>query len=217
MNRRTFLRAGGIFGASAWTLKASATGLARVESAGAAVAGRAPDEIAQDELYWREIQEAFTLDRTISNLNNGNSCPSPRVVHEAFKRYADTMNQAPVYYRGLIERNMETVRRKLAAEFGCDPEELAITRNASEALQIAQDGLDLEPGAEVLTTHQDYPRMLTTWDQRQRRDQITVKRVQFAVPAKQDDLYRLLEGAITPQTKVLHICHVTNITGQLFP
>ena len=59
--------------------------------------------------------------------------------------------------------------------------------------------------------------MLTTWDQRQRRDKIKVTRVQFAVPAKQDDLYRTLEAAITPQTRVLHICHVTNITGQLFP
>src|SRR5262245_60856844 len=215
MNRRTFLRAGGVLGTSA--LVGGRNGLREVAAAGAAVAGRPPDEVAQDELYWREIQEAFTLDRTISNLNNGNSCPSPRVVHEAFKRYADIMNQAPVYYRGLIERNMETVRRRLAAEFGCDAEEIAITRNASESLQIAQDGLDLKPGDEVLTTHQDYPRMLTTWDQRQRRDQITVKRVQFAVPAKQDDLYRLLEGAITPQTRVLHICHVTNITGQLFP
>jgi selenocysteine lyase/cysteine desulfurase len=216
-SRRTFLRAGGTLTASTWTLTGRAATLADVEAAGAAVAGRPPEEVAQDELYWREIQEAFTLDRTISNLNNGNSCPSPRVVHEAFKRYADIMNQAPVYYRGLIERNMETVRRKLAAEFGCDAEEIAITRNASESLQIAQDGLDLKPGDEVLTTHQDYPRMLTTWDQRQRRDRIKVTRVQFAVPAKQDDLYAMLEAAITPQTRVLHICHVTNITGQLFP
>jgi selenocysteine lyase/cysteine desulfurase len=214
-SRRGFLRMSGVLGASALTV--GRNGFAEVEAAGAAVAGRAPEDVAQDELYWREIQEAFTLDRTISNLNNGNSCPSPRVVHEAFKRYADISNQAPVYYRGLIERNMETVRRRLAAEFGADPEEIAITRNASESLQIAQDGLDLKAGDEVLTTHQDYPRMLTTWDQRQRRDKIKVTRIQFPVPTTQDDLYQRLERAVTPQTKVLHICHVTNITGQLFP
>src|SRR5678816_537574 len=63
----------------------------------------------------------------------------------------------------------------------------------------------------------DYPRMLTTWDQRQRRDKIKVTRIQFPVPTTQDDLYTRLEAAVTPQTKVLHICHVTNITGQLFP
>jgi len=213
-SRRGFLRLTGL-GSSGLVL--ARNGLAEVRAAGAAVAGRAPEEVAADELYWREIQEAFTLDRTISNLNNGNSCPSPRVVHEAFKRYADISNQAPVYYRGLIERNMETIRRKLAAEFGADPDEIAITRNASESLQIAQDGLDLKPGDEVLTTHQDYPRMLTTWDQRQRREKITVTRIQFPVPTTEDDLYQRLESAVTPQTKVLHICHVTNITGQLFP
>ena len=214
-SRRTFLRLSGALGASAWGAKASS--LAGVQAAGAGVAGRAPEDVAQDELYWREIQQAFTLDRTISNLNNGNSSPSPRVVHEAFKRYADIANQAPAYYRALIEGNMEPIRRRLAAEFGCDPEELAITRNASEALQIAQDGLDLSPGDEVLTTHQDYPRMLTTWDQRQRRDKIKVTRIQFPAPTTQDDLYRRLEAAVTPRTKVLHICHMTNITGQLFP
>jgi len=214
-SRRSFFRVAGAVGASAWTV--GRNGLSDVEAATAAVADRTPEDVAQDELYWREIQEAFTLDRTISNLNNGNSCPSPRVVHEAMKRYYDISNQAPVYYRGQIERNMETIRRRLAAEFGADPEEIAITRNASESLQIAQDGLDLKPGDEVLTTDQDYPRMLTTWDQRQRRDKIKVVRVNFQVPAKEDDLYRLLEGAVTPRTKVLHICHLTNITGQLFP
>jgi selenocysteine lyase/cysteine desulfurase len=213
-SRRGFLRLTGL-GTSGLVL--ARNGLAEVQAASAAVAGRAPEEVAADELYWREILEAFTLDRTISNLNNGNSCPSPRVVHEAFKRYADISNQAPVYYRGLIERNMETIRRKLAAEFGADPDEIAITRNASESLQIAQDGIDLRPGDEVLTTHQDYPRMLTTWDQRQRRERIKVTRIQFPVPTTQDDLYRRLDSAVTPQTKVLHICHVTNITGQLFP
>src|SRR5213593_2878500 len=214
-SRRGFLRLTGALGTSA--LVVARNGLAEVQAAGAAVAGRSPEDIAQDELYWREIQEAFTLDRTISNLNNGNSCPSPRVVHEAFKRYADISNQAPVYYRGLIERNMETIRRKLAAEFGCDAEEIAITRNASESLQIAQMGIDLKPGDEVITTEQDYPRMLTTWDQRERRDKIKVTRLDFPCPTTQDDLYQRFEKAITPQTKVLHFCHITNQSGQLFP
>jgi isopenicillin-N epimerase len=214
-SRRSFLRFTGAVGASAWALNTN--GIEEIAAASAAVADRTPEEVAKDETYWREIQQAFTLDRTIINLNNGNSCPAPRVVHEAFKRYLDISNQAPVYYRGQIERNMEPVRRRLAAEFGADVEEIAITRNASESLQIAQDGLDLRPGDEVLTTHQDYPRMLTTWDQRQRRDMIKVTRIQFPVPTTQDDLYQRFEAAITPRTRVLHMCHVTNVTGQLFP
>src|SRR2546421_6774481 len=189
--RRGFLRLTGALGTSA--LVVGRNGLREVEAAGAAVAGRSPEDIAQDELYWREIQEAFTLDRTITNLNNGNSCPTPRIVHEAYKRYADMVNQAPVYYRGLIERNMETIRRKLAAEFGADPEEIAITRNASESLQIAQDGLDFKPGDEIITTEQDYGRMLTTWDQRARRAKIKITRIDFPCPTTQADLLQRFE------------------------
>ena len=214
-SRRAFLRLTGALGSTALALKVN--GLDEVEAATAAVADQTPEQVAQDEFYWREIQQAFALDRTLINLNNGNSCPSPRVVHEAYKRYLDYSNQAPVYHRGLIERNIETVRRRLAAEFGCDTEEMAITRNASEALQIAQNGLDLKAGDEVITTEQDYPRMLTTWDQRMRRDTIKVTRINFPVPTTQQDLYERFERAITPQTKVLHFCHITNLTGQLFP
>ena len=101
----------------------------------------------------------------------------------------DSSNQAPVYHRGLIERNIETARRRLGAEFGADPEEIAITRNASESLQIAQNGLDLKPGDEIVTTEQDYGRMLTTWDQRARRDKIKVTRIDFPCPTTQADLH----------------------------
>jgi isopenicillin-N epimerase len=109
--------------------------LARVREAAAAAASQTPAQVAQDEDFWREIQQAFTLDRTITNLNNGGVCPSPRVVHEAFKRYLDISNQAPVYHMWqILEPNIETVRRRLAADFGCNPEEQVGTtaREAAE-------------------------------------------------------------------------------------
>jgi len=215
-SRRAFLGLGGAIGTGAMAARPFA-GLARLEAATAAVADRTPEDIAQDEFYWREIQDAFTLDRTLINLNNGNTCPSPRVVLEATKRYMDMSNMLPVHYRSDIERHLQTVRRGLAKEFGFDEDEVALTRNASESLQIVQNGLDLKPGDEVITTEQDYPRMLTTWDQRVRRDKIKVTRLQFPVPTTQDDLYQRFERAITPQTKVFHFCHITNLTGQLFP
>jgi isopenicillin-N epimerase len=118
----------------------------------------------------------------------------------------------------ILEPNIESVRRRLAAEFGCDVEELAITRNASEALQIAQLGIDLRPGDEVVTTNQDYGRMLDTWEQRVARDGIRLTKVAFPVPPpSMDILSEALLGAITPATRVLHFCHITNLTGQIFP
>lgn len=215
LSRRAFLRASGVVGTT--TLAAAHASLDHVLAASAALAGQSPDEAARDESYWRDIQSAFTPDRTLINLNNGHHCPQPRVVLDAVKRYMDLENQAPGYYGGMIGRNTETVRRRLAAEVGCDPEELAITRNASESLQIAQNGIDLQRGDEVITTEQDYPRMLTTWDQRARRDGIVVTRLGFPVPTTADDLYQRFERAITPKTKILHFCHITNLTGQLFP
>jgi selenocysteine lyase/cysteine desulfurase len=216
--RRDFLRQ--VLPVGAATIAALKTDwLERVASAAGAVADRPAAEVAADEGYWREIQQAFTLDRTIINLNNGYTCPSPRVVHEALKRYLDISNQAPIHYMwNLLEPNIETVRRNLAAEVGCDPEELAITRNASEALQIAQLGLDLQAGDHVVTTDQDYGRMLDTWDQRVRRDKIAVTKISFPVPTTNlSELTSRIERAITPKTKVVHICHITNLTGQLFP
>ena len=184
LTRRGFLRTTGTAGLAA-TAAFTDSGLARMQAAGHRVAGQSNASVAADETYWREIQQAFTLDRTIINLNNGGCCPSPRVVHEAFKRYLDISNQAPVYHMWqILEPNIESVRRRLAAEFGCDPEELAITRNASEALQIAQLGIELKPGDEVVTTNQDYGRMLDTWEQRVRRDGIKLTKISFPVPPK---------------------------------
>jgi isopenicillin-N epimerase len=214
-SRRSFLRSAGAAAGAGFA--ASRYGIDDVAALTQSASGRTPEQLAADEDYWREIQFAFTLDRTLINLNNGNQCPSPTVVHEACKRYMDWANQAPVYHRGMIDRNIESARRRLAQEFGADAEEIAITRNASESLQIAQMGLDLEPGDEILTTEQDYGRMLTTWDQRMRRDKIKVTRIDFPVPTSQQDLMERLTRAVTPRTKVLHFCHITNQSGQLFP
>ena len=215
VSRRAFLQTTSVLGGAALAFKAH--GIEQILEASAAVADQAPDVVAKDELYWGQIQQAFELDRTLINLNTGHHCSSPRVVMDAYKRYLEMENLAPVYYAGNIGSRLETIRRELADEFGCDPEEMAMTRNASESLQIVQNGLDLAPGDEVITTEQDYPRMLTTWDQRMRRDKIKVTRLQFPVPTTFDDLYSRFEKVITPKTKVFHFCHITNLTGQLFP
>jgi selenocysteine lyase/cysteine desulfurase len=191
--------------------------LERVEAAGQSMAGKTPQEVAQDEFYWREIQLAFRLDRTLINMNNGFTSPMPRVSLESVARYMDMINMLPVHYQGMVASNVQTIRRRMAMEFGCDPEEMALTRGASEALQIVQNGIDLKAGDEVVTTEQDYPRMLTTWDQRMRREGIKVTRLQFPVPTTQDFLYTMFEKAITPRTKVFHFTHITNLTAQLFP
>ena len=218
MNRRGFLHS--VVGAAAVAPPALRDdGLAQILSAASSVDGRSPDEVAADEDFWFAIQQAFTVNRTLIHLNNGGVCPSPKVVQDAMKRYLDYSNQATSYHMwSHLEPEVEGVRIRLARAFGCDTEEMAITRNASEALEICQMGLDLQPGDEVLTTGQDYPRMLTTWDQRVRRDGIVVKKVSFpAPPPSMQYLADQIESGITPRTKVILFCHVTNLSGQIFP
>ena len=216
MNRRSF------FQASAGTVAAALQtqiGARAFAAATASVKGKSPDEIATDEDFWAEVRNEFNTDRSIINMNNGYMSPSPRVVHDALKRYLDYSNMGP--YHTMVQQlypKVETARRMIAEAAGVDPEEIAITRNSSEALEIAQLGINLKAGDEVLTTNQDYPRMITTFRQRVRRDGIKFKEISFPVPAiSQDDLYRRIEQAVTPQTKVILICHITNRTGVIFP
>src|SRR5215831_15647082 len=130
MHRRMFLRAATGLAA----LKADS--LSRARAAAASVDTRRTEDVARDEDFWREIQQAFTVDRNIINLNNGGVCPSPRVVQDAMRRELEFSNMAPAYTMWqVLEPEIENVRTHLAASFGCDREELANTRNASEALE----------------------------------------------------------------------------------
>lgn len=132
-------------------------------------------------------------------------------------RHHEESNRRPVEYGQVLAERVDAARRALAAEAGCGLDELALTRNATERMHIAQAGVDLRPGDEVVTTDQDYPRMLWMWAQRARRDGIVVKRVQFPVPATAADLLDRFDRTITPRTRVFQFCHLTNVTGQVFP
>jgi isopenicillin-N epimerase len=193
--------------------------IAQVRRAGEVAGSASPVQVAQDESYWAEIQRAFDTDRTMVNLNNGGVCPTPTHVLDAMIRDLKFSNELPVYHMWqVLEPRIESVRRELARDFGCDPEEMAITRNASEALEIMILGLDLKAGDEILLTNQNYGRMITTWDQRARRDGLVVRQLSFKVPPpSQDYLVDVFRKAITPRTKVIEITHITNLTGQIFP
>ncbi len=176
-----------------------------------------PREIARDESFWREIQQAFTVDRSLVNLNNGGVSPAPASVQAAMKRYLDYSNEAPVYTMWrILEPQLEGVRQRIARNFGCDAEEIAFTRNASEGLQICQLGIDLKRGDEVLTTTHDYGRMITTFKQRERREGIVMHQFPIPIPSEDpEEIVRLFERNITPRTKMILMCHIVNITGQI--
>jgi len=178
-----------------------------------------PGQAAMDEDFWFEIQQAFSITRGITNLNNGGVSPSPRIVTEALVRYTWQQEDVTAYTMWqILEPQCETVRTGLAEIFGCDREEIAITRNASESLEILLMGMDLKSGDEILTTTQDYPRMLTTLRQREAREGLVLKMIKVPIaPDHLDEITVEFEKAITPKTRIILISHVINITGQIMP
>lgn len=174
---------------------------------------------AADEDFWEPVQRAFDLDRSWINLNNGGCSPAPTHVLEQMIRDLKYSNELPVIqmWRDL-EPRIEIVRRELASEFGCDIEEMAITRNASEALETLIFGIDLKAGDEVIVSNQNYPRMLNAWRQRARREGIVLKEISFPVPATTaSSIVEKFEAAVTPRTRVIEFPHITNLTGQIMP
>ena len=176
-------------------------------------------DVVDDEDFWVEVQRAFTVDRTLMNLNNGGVSPAPKLVQDAMKRHQDYSNLAPTYTMWqILEPQREATRERMARAWGVDPEEVAFTRNASESLQTMQLGIDLQRGDEVLTTTQDYGRMITTFKQRERREGIVLRQIRIPVPAEDPaEIVRRFEEAITPRTRMILACHMINLTGQILP
>ncbi len=223
VNRRQFL------GALSWPAAAAYGGGAFLSPArrahaiaaseGLAAHPGAAAELADDEYFWYDVRQSFSAEAGIINLNSGGVSPSPLPVQEAMKRYLDYSNTSPTYAMWkILEPQREQVRERLAMEWDTDAEELALVRNASEGLQICQLGIDLEPGDEILTTNQDYGRMITTYKQRERREGVVLRQISLPVPAEDDDeIVRLFESNITSRTRIIHMCHMINLTGQILP
>src|SRR5437016_6712485 len=218
--RRDFISiAGKSLGLAALSSATIGSLLRNVEAASKTVAHLTPEEAATDEDYWAIIQNSFSVTRGIINLNNGGVSPSPRIVTEALVRYIWQQEDATAYTMWqILEPQSETIRTGLAEVFGCDREEIAITRNASESLETLLLGMDLKSGDEVLTTTQDYGRMLTTIRQREQREGIKLSLIKIPIPPQNiNEITAAFERAITPRTRLVLISHMININGQLTP
>jgi selenocysteine lyase/cysteine desulfurase len=219
-SRRNFLSlAGKGLGLAALSVPTIGTLVKEIEAATRNVAHLTADQAAMEEDYWSAIQNSFSVTRGIINLNNGGVSPSPRIVTEALVRYIWQQEDATAYTMWqILEPQSETIRTGLAEMFGCDSEEIAITRNASESLEILLMGIDFKPGDEILTTTQDYPRMVTTLRQRERREGLVLKLVQIPIPPKNlTEITAAFESGITPRTRLILMSHQINITGQITP
>ncbi|HPQ99910.1 MAG: aminotransferase class V-fold PLP-dependent enzyme [Lewinellaceae bacterium] len=178
-----------------------------------------PDAGADDDTFWEQVKQAYTVNANMINLNNGGVSPQPRAVQEAVEHYNRLSNETPSYYMWrILDQGREPVRDKLAALAGCSPEEIAINRNSSEALETVIFGLPLKAGDEVVLTKQDYPNMINAWKQREHRDGIVLKWINLELPIEDEKtIVDAFASAITPRTRILHVTHMINWTGQILP
>ncbi|HVZ48781.1 MAG TPA: aminotransferase class V-fold PLP-dependent enzyme [Gemmatimonadaceae bacterium] len=212
MNKRDFVRTMG-GGAAAMAFGPSLGEMfARVRHVGAAA-------LAQDEAFWAGIRTKFRLTPDYINLENGYYCFLPEEVLEQYIAHVRRINvEASHYFRGPRLEDKARVAAKLAAMAGVSPQELIITRNTTESLDIVISGFDWKPGDEAVMANQDYGAMLDQFRFMARRHGMVNRYVDVPMdPRSDDDVVQVYANAITPNTKLLMVCHMVNITGHILP
>jgi len=218
--RRTFLKqAATLAGAFSVNSLFNQAHAAEWEAASRQVGHLTPERVAQNEDYWSVIQRSYSVNSNLINLNNGGVSPAPVVVQQAVERYNQLSNEGPSYYMWrILDQGREPLREKLANLAGVSPEEIAINRNSTEALNTVIYGLDLKSGDEVIGTRQDYPNMIQAYRQKAQRQGITYKQISFDFPIEDDaQIVKAYEQTITDKTKLLHVTHMINWVGQTMP
>lgn len=219
-SRRHFFNKLGIFSATGLMTSITQPSWSRdLDKALLSARDMTPQQLAGDEDFWHYIQQSYTVSSSLINLNNGGVAPSPKTVQEAMKRYHDLSNEAPSYYMWrILDQGREPLRKNLALLAGCAEEEIAIQRNASEALETVIFGLNLKAGDEVVLSKQDYPNMINAWKQREARDGIKLVWVNLELPSEDESyLVSSYTKLFTQRTKIVHVTHVINWNGQIIP
>ena len=218
-NRRNFIKSIGLSLASVTVLPYSADALTKTSNMLNLSLDEQLASIDNQEDFWAWVQQSYSSGAGFINLNNGGVSPQPRIVQEAFKRYNDICNDAPSFYMWRdFRKDLVGVKTKLANLAGVSVDEIAINRNTTEALDTVINGLTFNKGDEIVLSKYDYPNMKNVWKMREKRDGIILKWVDFPVPCEDNDLLvsRFVEQ-FTSKTKLVHITHVINWTGQILP
>lgn len=213
MDKRSFLK------------KASLAGLATMTSFPAiskildSVSHLPAEEITKDEDFWKVIRKAYKLNPDYINLENGYYCILPEEVLEQYFEHIRLVNLEGAHYMRTVQfDNKKIAATKLAELAGCTTDELIITRNTTESLDMIISGMNWKAGDEAVMADQDYGAMLDMFKQVSKRYGTVNKIINVPMHPKSDEeIVEIYANAITPKTKLLMVCHMINITGQIMP
>ncbi len=213
MDKRSFLKKAGLL---------SLGGIVRPESLTeliSKVADLPPAEVAKDEDFWAQIRKGYRLKPEYINLENGYYCFLPQQTLENFIHHVREINYQGSYYMRTVQfENKKAMAAKLAALAGCSPDELIITRNTTESLDLIISGLNWKEGDEAVMAEQDYGTMLDMFRQISRRYGVVNKVISVPNhPQSDEEIVDVYANAISDKTKLLMVCHMINITGHILP
>ncbi len=213
MDKRTFLKSTAILGLAGLTpFDALSNWIEQFSHV-------SPTALAEDEVFWKGIRQGYRLKPDYINLENGYYCFLPQETLESYIQHIREINYQGSYYMRTVQwDNKKALSSKLAAIAGCSPEELIITRNTTEALDMVISGLQWQVGDEAVMAEQDYGSMLDMFKQVAKRQGIVNKILSVPNhPATDEEIVSLYRNAITEKTKLLMVSHMINITGQILP
>ena len=213
MNKRTFIKGLAIAGISSpFSAKAMEDWIKKFENIPAL-------DLAEDEIFWQGIRKGYRLKPDYINLENGYYNFVPEEILEKYLSHIREVNYQGSYYMRTVQwDNKKKIAEKLAAMLGCGGDELIITRNTTESLDMIIGGFPWKAGDEAVFAEQDYGAMQDMFRQVSERNNVVLKKVSVPNhPANDEEIVNLYASAITDKTRLLMVCHMINITGQILP
>ena len=175
--------------------------------------------INNEDKLWKTVRSHYTLKEEYINLESGyyNIIPNPILEH--FINHVKHVNiEGSFYMRKDLNKNKDRVTNELANLVGSSPDQIAITRNATESLDLVISGFPWKKGDEAIYAKQDYGTMKEMFEQISNRYGVVNKVISVPNHPKNDEeIVSLYESQITSKTKLIMVCHMINITGQILP
>lgn len=176
-------------------------------------------DFASNDDFWAGIRKNYILKEDYINLEGGYYCMLPQPTLERYKQHLDRINKEASYYMRTVQyEDKRRVAAKLADMAGCTSEELVITRNTTESLDMIIGGYPWKSGDEAIMANQDYGAMLNQFRLVEKRFGVKSVRIDVPIdPSSDEEIVDLYRKVITPKTKLIMICHMINITGHILP
>jgi len=205
MNKRTFLKACTLLGASAPWFSYAKT--------------QTVESLASDEEFWKGIRSGYKLSPDFINLESGYYNITPEATLEKYVQHIRSVNAQGAYYMRTVQfDNKKRIAARVARLVGCPEDTLVLTRNTTESLDTIISGFPWKAGDEAIFAIQDYGAMQDMFKQVARRQGIVLKVISLPTnPASDQEIVDLYANAITDKTKLIMVCHLVNITGQINP